>query len=137
MTPFHIRAKLKALVKMALGGGGAKDEPAPRVSYTVTFEVPDGTTYETQAKDGDSIVLASGRGPLPINTGCADGTCATCRVDVLAGADSLTPQAGQEEKTKKDNGVPDAQRLGCQVGVIGPGVRVRIINVFGEEPIDP
>ena len=37
------------------------------------------------AKHEDSLVLASGRGPMPINTGCADGTCGTCQVDVLKG----------------------------------------------------
>ena len=30
--------------------------------------------------------------------------------------------------------VSEHLRLGCQAGVLGAGVEVRIINVFGEEP---
>jgi ferredoxin len=58
-------------------------------------------------------------------------------VDVLAGADSLTAASEHEDKTKADVGIPNPQRLGCHTGVIGPGVRVRITNVLGEELIDP
>jgi ferredoxin len=136
MTPFQIRRRLKKLMGMGDGASSAPVEPA-RPSFDVTFECPDGTSYVTQAKEGDSLVLAAGRGSQPISTGCTDSSCGTCRVDVLAGAESLTDSYEHELKTKADVGVPDAQRLGCQAGVIGPGVRVRIVNVLGEELIDP
>jgi ferredoxin len=136
MTPFGIRKKLKAL--LGLGGGGSPAPQAPALqTYEVTFECPDGSNYTTTAKEGDSLVLAAGRGAQPISTGCTDGTCGTCRIDVLEGAESLTVADGHELKTKADVGVPDAQRLGCQSGVIGPGIRVKITNILGEEPIDP
>ena len=134
MTPFGIRKKLKALI---FGGNQTPIPPRPEVPrYTVFFELPDGSNYETHAKHEDSLVLASGRGPMPINTGCADGTCGTCQVDVLEGVEFLSPADEYEEKTKQENGVPPERRLGCQAAVLGEGVKVRIINVFGEEPID-
>lgn len=136
MTPFQIRRRLKKLLGLDNGGSSAPVEPA-RPTFDVTFECPDGSSYVTTAKEGDSLVLAAGRGPQPISTGCTDSSCGTCRVDVLAGHESLTEAFEHELKTKADVGVPDAQRLGCQTGVIGPGVRVRIVNVLGEELIDP
>jgi 2Fe-2S ferredoxin len=134
MTPFGIRKKLKALL---FGDSQTPIPPRPEISrYAVTFELPDGTSYQADAKHEDSLVMTSGRGPMPINTGCADGTCATCQVDVLEGAEMLSPADEHEEKCKTENKVPAERRLGCQTAVLGDGVKVRIINVFGEEPVD-
>ena len=116
---------------------GEQTPVVERPVFDVTFECPDGSSYVSQAKEGDSLVLAAGRGPQPISTGCMDSTCGTCRVDVLGGHDSLTDAIDHELKVKAEVGVPDAQRLACQTGVFGPGVRVRIVNVLGEELIDP
>ena len=72
MTPFGIRKKLKALL-----GFGEPPKPAtpPRPKYSVSFVLPNGDDYQVEAKEGDSLVLASGRGPYPISTGCSDGLC--------------------------------------------------------------
>ena len=134
MTPFKIRKRLKTL----LGMGSSPTPQAPALpTYEVRFDCPDGESYTVTGKEGDSLVLAAGRGPQPINTGCSDGTCGTCRVDVIAGEESLTAADGHEKQTKADVGVPEHQRLGCQTGIIGAGVVVRITNVLGEEIIDP
>ena len=136
MTPFGIRRRLRALFGLD-GVPSSKPEGPARSSYQVTFECPDGSEFTTTAKEGDSLVLAAGRGPQPISTGCTDGTCGTCRVDILAGADALTAVEEHETRTKADVGVPSDQRLGCHAGVLGGGVRVRIINILGLEAIDP
>ena len=134
MTPFKIRRRLKAL----LGADSTATPDVPtRPSFDVTFDCPDGSSFVAQAKEGDSLVLAAGRGPQPISTGCMDSTCGTCRVDVIAGHDALTEATEHELKVKKEVRVPDAQRLACQTGVFGHGVHVRIVNVLGEELIDP
>jgi ferredoxin len=131
MTPFGIRKKLKSLL------GGSPRPPVPELPrYPVVFEMPNGKSYTVDAKEGDSLVLASGRSAEPIATGCADGTCATCRVEVLEGAASLSPEEGHETGTKRAEGVADNMRLGCQVAVLGPGVKVRIVNVLGEELVE-
>ena len=136
MTPFGIRKRLRALFGLD-GVPSSKPEAPARSSYQVTFECPDGSEFTTTAKEGDSLVLAAGRGPQPISTGCTDGTCGTCRVDILAGSDALTEVEEHETRTKADVGVPSDQRLGCHAGVLGGGVRVRIINILGLEAIDP
>ena len=133
MTPFGIRKKLKALL-----GGGSKPPQKPAVpKYPVTFVLPDGSSYEVPAKKGDTLVLASGRGASPISTGCADSTCSTCQVEILAGADMLSPEDDAERKTKLENNVPTEFRLGCRTEVLGEGVKAKIINVFGEEAYMP
>ena len=133
MTPFGIRKKLKKLL-------GLEQTPPPkapqRPRYTVTFVLPKGDTYEVEAKEGDSLVLASGRGAYPIATGCSDGSCATCRVEILDGHDHLSQSDEYEEKTKQENEVDAKYRLGCQAAVLGPDIRVRMINILGEELVE-
>lgn len=133
MTPFGIRKKIKTLL-------GLNKEPVPAKPssprYTVTFVVSDGSEYQVEAKKGDSLVLASGRGPYPISTGCYDGTCGTCSVEVLEGVGELTQADSHEENTKKINGVAENLRLGCQTAVLGENVRVRIVNVLGEDLVE-
>ncbi len=133
MTPFGIRRRLKDLLRSLAGGGDNTPPPTVQPRWPVAFVLPDGTSYTADAKRGDSLVLTSGRGPQPIDTGCADGTCATCQVEVLAGAEQLTPADGNEDTAKAANKVSADRRLGCQTGVLGPGVQVRIINVFGAD----
>ena len=136
MTPFKIRRRFKTLI--GVGSAKSSERIAPPLpSFDVTFDCPDGSSYVTEAKEGDSLVLAAGRGPQPISAGCMDSSCGTCRVDVLAGHAYLTEANAHEMKIKADVGVPDEQRLGCQTGVFGHGVHVRIVNVLGEELIDP
>lgn len=135
MTPFGLRRRLKCLIQSLMGGGKNDTEAVPRPAWPVHFDLPDGTSFTVDAKEGDSLVMVSGRGPQPIDTGCADGTCATCQVEVLSGADQLTAATSGEDATKIENKVPADYRLGCQTAVIGPGVRVRIVHVFGADAI--
>lgn len=131
MTPFRIRARLKKLLGLDGSSPGSDRPVVPR--FDVHFELADGSSFTTKAKKEDSLVLASGRGPNPIATGCADGTCGTCRVVVLDGLDLLTAPTEHEQATKAAAAVPASERLGCQTLVLGEGVRVRIVNVLGEE----
>lgn len=133
MTPFGIRKKLKSL----FGLDKKQEQSKPqRPKHVITFELSNGTSYQVEGKEGDSLVLVSGRGPYPIATGCADGTCATCKVEILEGIDNLSQPDEYEEKTKTENGVESHLRLGCQAAVLGPGIKARIINVLGEELVD-
>ena len=133
MTPFGIRKRVKKIL-------GLQKPPRPeapkRPKYKVLFVLPDGNSYDAEAKEGDSLVLTSNRGAYPISQGCSDGTCGTCRVEVLEGHGALSQADGHEEETKNNNGVDQALRLGCQTAVLGPDVKVRIINVLGEDLVD-
>ncbi len=133
MTPFGIRKRLRALFTGNKGEkkGAATPRPeAPRVE--VGFTAPGVARFVVAARPEDSIVMASGRGPVQVATGCNDGTCGTCRVEVLAGPVSEATE--HELTTKAKNGVPDGLRLGCQTRIQGAGVDVRIVNVLGAEP---
>ena len=133
MTPFKIRRRIKSLLGM--GASSAPSRPE-RPKYTVAFELPNGDTFEVEAKEGDSLVLASGRGAYPIATGCADSTCGTCRVEILTGHEQLSSEITLEKQTKQEQGIDEALRLGCQTAVLGAGVRAKIINVLGEELVE-
>ena len=133
MTPFGLRKKLK---KMLFGERIPHQKAPERPKHPVVFELSEGRTFTADAKEGDSLVLASGRGPFPIGTGCSDGTCATCRCEVLSGGDMLSQEDEKEIQTKKENGCDPSYRLGCQAAVLGPGVSVRIINVLGEDLVE-
>ena len=131
MTPFGIRKKLKSLLGMGDTPAAAAPKEQEVPTYTVNFILPDGTDYNAKAKEGDTLVMSSNRGAAPIATGCADGTCGTCRVEVVLAHDQLTPETEHERATKLANNVPREFRLGCQTGVLGEGIRVKIVNVLG------
>ena len=131
MTPFGIRKKLKKLLGFDQGPKASSSPPRPK--YSVTFVLPDGEEYQADAKEGDSLVLASGRSAYPISTGCMDSSCGTCEVVVLEGNENLSPVTGKETATKEANQIDEAHRLGCQTAVLGEGVKVRIVNVLGAD----
>lgn len=129
MTPFGIRKKLKSM----LGLGGSEAPAAPtKPSYEVAITAPDGSQLKSQGKEGDTLVNVTGRTAWPIMTGCAEGECGTCRVEVLAGMDSLAPMSDKEERTRAANKIEGNWRLGCLVRVQGPGVAIRVIDPFAE-----
>jgi ferredoxin len=131
MTPFGIRKKLKSL----LGGGQAVDTgAAERPAWEVKITAPDGSAYNVQGKQGETLVTVSGRGAYPIMTGCAEGDCGTCRVEVLAGAGSVSAEGSREQSTRQTYKVPDGWRLGCQARLEGPGLHLRIIDPFADQP---
>ena len=106
MTPFGIRKRVKKIL-------GLQKPPRPeapkRPKYKVLFVLPDGNSYDAEAKEGDSLVLTSNRGAYPISQGCSDGTCGTCRVEVLEGHGALSQADGHEEETKNTMGMRDTE----------------------------
>ena len=100
MTPFgdSVR-KLKKMLGFDNGPKASSNPPRPK--YAVTFVLPDGQEYQEDAREGDSLVLASGRSENPISTGCMDSSCGTCEVIVLEGNDSLSPITSKETATKE------------------------------------
>lgn len=131
MTPFGIRKRLKRLLGLESAAPAPKRPEVPR--HAVHFELPDGTTYEAKGKSGDPIARISGRGPRPLSTGCADTSCGTCAVEILAGVDQVTPESEHEARTRAANGVPDGRRLACATAILGPGVSVKVFSVLGDE----
>ena len=130
MTPFGIRKKLKSL----LGGGASSGGGSERPAWDVRITVPDGSEYTVQGKEGETLVTVSGRGAYPVMTGCAEGDCGTCRVEVLAGAGSVSGEAERERGTRETYKLPAGWRLACQARLEGPGLHLRVIDPFADAP---
>ena len=56
-------------------------------------------------------------------------SCGTCRVDILHGAEALTPRQGQEAMVLGSAQVAGGERLACQARVLGP-VTVQVTERF-------
>jgi ferredoxin len=125
VTPWNLRARV-----LSLFGKPAAPEDEPLPKYAVTYVLPNGEPQQAMATKGFTLVLASGNLQWPIDTGCADCSCATCQVDVLSGADQLTAPTDREVATLQKNGAPASRRLGCRAKVMGPGVSVGMVNVL-------
>jgi len=131
VTPFGIRKRIKKLLGLEAPSPRPQAPPVPR--YEVKFELPDGTSYEAKGKAGDTLSRISGRGPRPLATGCADTTCGTCAVEILAGHEQVTAPSEHELKTRAANQVPDDRRLACATAITGEGVVVKVFAILGDE----
>lgn len=120
MTPWGIRNRIKT----ALGRG----KPERSAGYTLTLVLPDGSAHEVQAEERYTLVMASQSLETPIATGCPDGHCGDCAVDVLDERGLAAP-TDAEAKLLREKGKP-GQRLACHARVTGSGARVRVHNVW-------
>lgn len=126
MTPFGIRNRLK----QALGRGapGARqDEEA----LTVRFVLPDGKEHEVRCEPKYTLVMASQTIDTPIATGCPDGHCGGCNVDVLEGAAGLaSPSAAEQKLIDEKWSTRPGTRLACHAKVVGSGTKVRVHSIW-------
>jgi len=120
MTPWGIRNRIKS----ALGRPKAERTSG----YTLTLVLPDGSAHEVQAEERYTLVMASQSLETPIATGCPDGHCGECAVDVLDERGLAAPTEA-EAKLLREKAKP-GQRLACHARVTGSGARVRVHNVW-------
>lgn len=126
-TPFGIRRRLKRLLGIDPGPVTASSStaaPAP-APVGLTLVGPDGGEQSCTAAPGSTVLATSGKLRRPLASGCADSTCGTCRVEVLEGAEHLSPHDGRERATLRENGLPDAYRLACRTEIVSGSVKVR------------
>lgn len=117
-TPFGIRRRIKAL--LGIQSQAPERADTPKVELVVVG--PDGAEQSTKCDVGATLLSASGRLKRPITSGCAEGTCGTCRVEVIEGGELLAEQTGRERATLKENGYPTSYRLSCRTEMPNPGV---------------
>ena len=126
MTPFGIRKRLKSLLGMSGDEPSVKLQPRREIpKVTLTLVDADGNEETLQCEQGSTITFGSGNAARPLGTGCSDATCATCRCEVLEGAEHLSEQTGKERATLKENGFDTSWRLGCQTEITGGAVKIR------------
>ncbi len=81
----------------------------PKVSF-----LPDGVTLELPS--GTSLQAAADRAQVGLPFGCRAGTCGTCVIRVVRGADSLESTGFVEADTLSSIGCTDPRgRLACQL----------------------
>lgn len=123
MTPFGIRKKIKTFLGVPQTGGATPDP-----MYKLSFVMPDGKEREVRAEQRYTLVMASQSLETPIATGCPDGHCGNCAVDVISGA-GLAPPTEAEAKILAEKAKP-GQRLACHARVIGDGAKVKVYSVW-------
>lgn len=129
-TPLGLRRRLRRLLGWPVPPVGAQAAAATSATCALIVEEPGGAVHACEAPVGSTLLAASGRLPRPVASGCADSSCGTCRVSVLAGAAQLSPQDEAERATLRAAGHPVDLRLACRAELRGDGVRVRAHEVL-------
>lgn len=80
-----------------------------------TFDVPAGTPLLDYCQSNN----------VPIDFGCTVGSCGTCRVVVVAGADAIEPITDEERETVEMCTDEDGVRLMCQCTMPDADLTVR------------
>ncbi len=129
MTPFGIRKKLRGIV-------GRADGRAEIVRYDITFVLPDGTEQTVKAEERYTLAMASQFLPAPIATGCPDGQCGNCIVEVIDGR-GIAAATDSERKVfeKWHKEFDGSKRLACHARVEGAGAKVRVFELFDYESV--
>ena len=102
-----------ALVAGIFAARAARDWHSARFrSVRITY--PGGRVVTVPA--GYSVLEASRWGGIPHASVCGGrGRCSTCRVDVMAGGESLPPPGPEEQRLLSRIGAPPSVRLACQI----------------------
>ena len=125
MSRFGIRKKLRGVL------GGRKKEI---IKHEVTFVLPDGTEKTLAAEEGYTIAMATQFLPSPMETGCPDGFCGQCTVELLIDEGVNPPSAGEQKVLHEHHpNAADNLRLGCHAKIVGPGAKIKIFRLFDFE----
>ncbi len=128
MTPFGIRKRLKGLM-----GDAAKPDVT---SYELVFVLPDGSEQKVKTEARYTLAMASQFLPSPIATGCPDGQCGQCVVEVLDGTGIAAISDSERKVMDKWHKTPDPKRrLACHARVEGSGARVRVFSLFDYDSV--
>lgn len=84
---------------------------------------PNGETFEVLA--GTPLLDYCQSNNVPIDFGCTVGSCGTCRVVVVEGADALAPISDEERETVEMCTDESGVRLTCQCVMPETGLTVR------------
>jgi len=123
MTPWGIRGKLKSALGRPSGPAKADD------TLSLTIVLPTGAEHPVRCEARYTLVMASQTLETPIATGCPDGHCGTCTVEVIEGAGLTTPTSA-EQKLLTEQGRASNIRLACHAKVIGSGAKVKVHQVW-------
>jgi ferredoxin len=124
LTPWGLRGRLKS----ALGRGGT-GVTTPIEQVEVRFVMPDGSEHLVRCEARYTLVMASQTLETPIATGCPDGHCGGCTVEVLDG-EGMLPPSPAEARVLAEKQIPANQRLACHAKLGSSGARVAVREVW-------
>ena len=83
-----------------------------------------------EVKGGSTILAAAIRSGVDISHYCGGmGSCGTCKVAVVSGAENLMAASGREQMVLGSQSTTGGDRLACQARVVGP-VTVKLPRWF-------
>ena len=95
----------------------------------MTFLQPDGagtpTSLTAKIRTGETVLQTAQRNRIALDFSCTEGTCGSCRVQVVNAPDELEPAQEVELETKLERRFADHERLGCQMNACA-GLIVKI-----------
>ena len=104
---------------------------------TIVFEASIvGPAMTVEEPDGGRLVDICDDARAPVPFSCRGASCGMCRVDVLEGADQLSPPDRYERNVLASFGDPPTRRLACAASV-APGIfrlRLRAVEDSGFYP---
>lgn len=124
MTPWGIRNRIKSMI----GGGGGR--PATDEQLAITIVLPTGKEHTVSAEPRYTIVMASQTLETPIATGCPDGGCGGCTVEVFDGTGLAPPTAAEQKLLDEKWKDKPTYRLACHARIVGTGARVKALSVW-------
>jgi ferredoxin, 2Fe-2S len=69
---------------------------------------------------GANLMKALMDAKIPVASSCrGDAVCAKCRIEIVAGAENLSPENDAEAFLRQRHSVPKKERISCQVEVLG------------------
>lgn len=83
------------------------------------YVIVDGMQYELEVEEGENMLEAAIDREIELDYSCLNGSCDSCLVRILAGANNITPPT-QAERDMLGDEVENGFRLSCQVKVNGP-----------------
>jgi ferredoxin len=129
VTPWGLRAKLRGAIGGIVGGRGGGSGEVETVALRLVL--PGGQEHEVRCEPRYTLVMASQTLDTPIATGCPDGQCGGCNVDVLEGSDSLLPASPAEQRLLAEKHASRANaRLACHAKVVASGAKVKVHSVW-------
>lgn len=98
----------------AMGEAMSEQANGARRLCTIRF-LPSGREVEIEA-GATTLLEATVRAGLPIGSACgAEGACARCGLEIVAGGESLEPESEREKRIKTRNRIDERHRLACRV----------------------
>jgi len=74
---------------------------------------------EVEVEEGMTFVDLCAEVDCDITFGCRSGSCGTCRIKVIDGAEHLTPMKAEERDFLSGFGAAKGERLACQCAING------------------